>query len=226
MHEVTQSRADTMAQQYLDQLTRFLHALPERDRSDAVREIASHIAESHAAGQPVAVVLAGLGDPRVLARAYLADYYGQQPPGTRWQLWLHRLAGLGFVLGSGVTSLVVVPVLSVLTLTLGLAAPVTADPFFFSTGNPDGKMATASRPESAGKHFFDRVFAPHPIRGSFNPGLAQGLGLRLAARFGQSGGEVREQHGEKQPRVQRDEIRDRHLAHRFAHRGLDHEQQG
>jgi hypothetical protein len=32
-----------------------------------------------------------------------------------------------------------------------LAAPVAATPFAFSTGNPDGKMATASRPESAGK---------------------------------------------------------------------------
>ena len=73
MHEVMQNHAENMAQQYLDQLSRSLHALPERDRSDAVREIASHIAESHAASQPVAVVLAGLGDPRVLARAYLAD---------------------------------------------------------------------------------------------------------------------------------------------------------
>ena len=63
MHEVMQNRTETMAQQYLDQLTRFLHALPERDRSDAVREIASHIAESHAAGQPVAVVLAAPGRP-------------------------------------------------------------------------------------------------------------------------------------------------------------------
>jgi len=34
---------------------------------------------------------------------------------------------------------------------LFLTAPVTATPFFFSTGDPDGKMATASRPESAGK---------------------------------------------------------------------------
>jgi hypothetical protein len=36
---------------------------------------------------------------------------------------------------------------------LGLltAVPVAATPFDFSTGNPDGKMATASRPESAGK---------------------------------------------------------------------------
>jgi hypothetical protein len=32
-----------------------------------------------------------------------------------------------------------------------LAGPATADPFFFSTGNPDGKIATASRPDSAGK---------------------------------------------------------------------------
>ena len=36
---------------------------------------------------------------------------------------------------------------------LGLAAmtPAAAAPFFFSTGNPDGKMAAASRPDSAGK---------------------------------------------------------------------------
>ena len=123
MNETTQSRADPMAQQYLDQLTRFLHALPEQDRSDAVREIASHIAESHAAGQPMAVVLARLGDPRVLARAYLADYYAQPAPGSRWKVWGHRLAGFGFILGSGLTSLFVVPVLSLLALVLGLAAP-------------------------------------------------------------------------------------------------------
>jgi len=29
--------------------------------------------------------------------------------------------------------------------------PAAADPFFFSTGNPDGRMATATRPESPGK---------------------------------------------------------------------------
>src|SRR5262245_10528899 len=31
-----------------------------------------------------------------------------------------------------------------------MAGPVSAEPVFFSTGNPDGKMATASRPGSAG----------------------------------------------------------------------------
>src|SRR5215475_13961599 len=34
---------------------------------------------------------------------------------------------------------------------LFLAGPVGATPFFFSTGNPDGKIATATRPEGAGK---------------------------------------------------------------------------
>ena len=34
---------------------------------------------------------------------------------------------------------------------LFLTSPVTAAPFFFSTGDTDGKMATATRPESAGK---------------------------------------------------------------------------
>lgn len=45
-------------------------------------------------------------------------------------------------------------VTSLLTIVLALlllTAPVTATPFFFSTGNPDGRMAIASRPDSAGK---------------------------------------------------------------------------
>src|SRR5713226_8438988 len=36
-------------------------------------------------------------------------------------------------------------------LDLLTATPAAATPFFFSTGNPDGRMATASRPSSAGK---------------------------------------------------------------------------
>ena len=34
---------------------------------------------------------------------------------------------------------------------LAIISPLLADPFFFSTGDPDGKMATGSRPSSAGK---------------------------------------------------------------------------
>lgn len=42
--------------------------------------------------------------------------------------------------------------LTVMALAL-LAQSAAADGFFFSTGNPDGKMATASRPDSAGGKF-------------------------------------------------------------------------
>src|SRR5215471_14497659 len=40
---------------------------------------------------------------------------------------------------------------TVVTLGLLIALPAAADPFFFSTGNPDGLMATATRPALAGK---------------------------------------------------------------------------
>ncbi len=43
-------------------------------------------------------------------------------------------------------------VASAAAVVLGFAAvtPATAEPFFFSTGNPDGRMATATRPDSGG----------------------------------------------------------------------------
>jgi hypothetical protein len=45
----------------------------------------------------------------------------------------------------------VAAIVSLVLAVLFLTGPATADPFFFSTGNPDGRMATATRPESAGK---------------------------------------------------------------------------
>jgi F-type H+-transporting ATPase subunit beta len=64
---------------YLDQLQRLLERLPQAEREDALQEIASHIADARAAGLPLAVVLARLGDPASLARAYESDYLLQQP---------------------------------------------------------------------------------------------------------------------------------------------------
>jgi hypothetical protein len=48
-------------------------------------------------------------------------------------------------------SQIIAVVFGFLAIMLCLHTPVQADPFFFSTGDPDGKMATASRPASAGK---------------------------------------------------------------------------
>ncbi len=67
------------SQRYLDQLRHLLERLPQPERDDAVQEIASHIADAHAAGLPLAAVLARLGDPATLARAYESDYLLQQP---------------------------------------------------------------------------------------------------------------------------------------------------
>ena len=40
---------------------------------------------------------------------------------------------------------------AIIFVAMATPLPAVADPFFFSTGNPDGLMATATRPESAGK---------------------------------------------------------------------------
>jgi uncharacterized membrane protein len=116
---------DDAAERYLDELRRNLRLLPEDERSDAVREIESHIAEGQADGRPTAAVLAGLGDARTLARAYVADYHLRVP----------RDGGLGsvsrfvlssvFVSGTGLLSLFVIPMLALLTSLAGLLAVVT-----------------------------------------------------------------------------------------------------
>lgn len=63
----------------LDELSRLLGRLPAAEREEAVREIGSHIAEARRAGMPLAAILARLGDPTLLARAYESDFLLQQP---------------------------------------------------------------------------------------------------------------------------------------------------
>jgi F-type H+-transporting ATPase subunit beta len=67
------------SQRYLDELRRQLVQLPPAERDDAIKEIGSHIAEARAAGMPLAAILARLGQPDSLARAYAADYLLSQP---------------------------------------------------------------------------------------------------------------------------------------------------
>ena len=66
-------------QRYLDELSRLLGRLPATEREDAVREIASHIADAREAGLPMSAVLARLGAPSLLAQAYESDWLLQQP---------------------------------------------------------------------------------------------------------------------------------------------------
>jgi len=106
---------DDAAERYLDELRRNLRPLPEEERSDAVREIESHIAEGQADGRPTAAVLAGLGDARTLARAYVADYHIRVPRGGALGSVARFVLSSAFVSGTGLLSLFVVPMLALLS---------------------------------------------------------------------------------------------------------------
>jgi uncharacterized membrane protein len=113
---------DDAAERYLDELRRNLRPLPEEERSDAVREIESHIAEGQADGRPTAAVLAGLGDARTLARAYVADYHLRVPRDEALGSVARFVLSSAFVSGTGLLSLFVVPLLALLTSLAGLLA--------------------------------------------------------------------------------------------------------
>jgi uncharacterized membrane protein len=92
---------DDAAERYLDELRRNLGRLPETERSDAVREIESHIAEGRADGRSTEAALAGLGDARTLARAYVADYHLRVPRGGTLGSAARLILSSVFVSGSG-----------------------------------------------------------------------------------------------------------------------------
>ncbi len=76
--------------------------------------------------------------------------------------------------------------------------------------------------QGGGKRQFDRsIRLPNSGR-CFASGLAERVGLRLAPRFGQRGGEIGEQHGQRQPNVERHQVGERSLAR--SPNGLNREQ--
>lgn len=98
---------------YLAQIEKYLKPLPVSERVDIVQEIKSEMQELQAAGQTPEQILARLGNPRELARAYLGDLIAQSS-GFSWG----RLAALcAFYSVTGFSGLVVIP-------TLVICAPV------------------------------------------------------------------------------------------------------
>ena len=116
---------DDAAERYLDELRRNLRPLPEAERSDAVREIESHIAEGQADGRSTAAVLNGLGDARTLARAYVADYHLRVPRGGALGSVARFVLSSVFLSGTGLLSVFVFPLLALLTFLAGLLAVAT-----------------------------------------------------------------------------------------------------
>ncbi|HIZ48818.1 MAG TPA: DUF1700 domain-containing protein [Candidatus Gemmiger excrementavium] len=98
---------------YLEQIEKYLKPLPVSERVDIVQEIKSEMQELQAAGQTPEQILARLGNPKELARAYLGDMIAQSS-GFSWS----RLAALcAFYSVTGFSGLVVIP-------TLVICAPV------------------------------------------------------------------------------------------------------
>lgn len=98
---------------YLEQVEKYLKPLPVSERVDIVQEIKSEMQELQAAGQTSEQILARLGEPKELARAYLGDLIAQSGGLSASRV----LALCAFYSVTGLSGLVVIP-------TLVICAPV------------------------------------------------------------------------------------------------------
>lgn len=99
--------------EYLEQVEKYLKPLPVSERVDIVQEIKSEMQELQAAGQTPEQILARLGEPKEMARAYLGDLIAQ---GSGFSMG-RVLALCAFYSAAGLSGLVVIP-------TLVICAPV------------------------------------------------------------------------------------------------------
>ena len=115
---------DERIRHYLQQLGNELRRLPESERLDALREIQSHVEDEVNGGTDVDAVLAGLGQPKVLARSYLSAYHlDHLSPGTPPNLPT-TISAMAFFASAGVGGLFIVPSLGLMLLVLGLTSVV------------------------------------------------------------------------------------------------------
>lgn len=98
---------------YLEQVEKYLKPLPVSERVDIVQEIKSEMQELQAAGQTPEQILARLGEPKEMARAYLGDLIAQSGGLSASRV----LALCAFYSVTGLSGLFVIPV-------LGICAPV------------------------------------------------------------------------------------------------------
>jgi Protein of unknown function (DUF1700) len=174
---------DDAAERYLEELRRNLRPLPKADRSEAVREIESHIAEGRAHGRPTEAVLAGLGDARSLARAYVADYHLRVPRDGALGSAARLVLSSVFVSGTGLLSLFVVPLLALLTSLAGLLA--VASPVLGVLEDPRGVWDRDGRHRGlAGADHVELPGVPSARRSLHRPGMG---GVHGAARLPAAG---------------------------------------
>ena len=95
---------------YLHQVESHLHRLQTSERLDILREIKSTMLEMEQAGQTPDAIIARLGNPRDLARAYLSDLLNESP-GFSWNHFLTLLTFYGSV---GLSGIFIIPSLAIM----------------------------------------------------------------------------------------------------------------
>lgn len=106
---------------YLEQVEKYLKPLPVSERVDIVQEIKSEMQELQAAGHTPEQILARLGEPKELARAYLGDLIAQSGGLSASRV----LALCAFYSVTGLSGLFVIPVLGICAPAFLLCGVVT-----------------------------------------------------------------------------------------------------
>jgi uncharacterized membrane protein len=109
------SLKNPLIDRYLARFRDGLKGAPGEERTDFVNEIDSHIAEAVAGGAQATDVLARLGPPDRLAKAYRAELMLSSGEGN---LLLRFAAVIGLVITASIPSMIIIP----LMLALGVAS--------------------------------------------------------------------------------------------------------
>lgn len=113
------------AEKYLQEINRGLSDIPEQEKEDILSEIKNHIYEATEKGEDTAQILARLGSPVKLAKAYSLGYCAESKKLKPMDI----LSNLGFYLLTGLSGIFVIPLLSFLAvvfIAIAIIIPGTA----------------------------------------------------------------------------------------------------
>ena len=114
---------NTLLENYLEQIDRYLKAMPISERTDIVKEIKSEMQELELQNVPPEQIIGRLGSPKELAKAYLVDSIAKDSEFS----WKKLGALLAFYSMAGLGGMFVIPIASVLSVGLlfsGIIAPL------------------------------------------------------------------------------------------------------
>lgn len=104
---------------YLQKVSAKLNRLPASEKEEILNEVKNHIHEAVSRQEPLQNVLDKLGSPSKLAGSYTALYDLEKSPSN------HALHNVSFFLSTGLTSVIVVPLLCILPILFIIAAVVS-----------------------------------------------------------------------------------------------------